>query len=572
MKGTAYRFLFLSVGFLVVLSACSPGAAPEPAGDSPATVAAAPPAAVDLAGVLGVGSAMQWYDNGTLVFVPAGESKQGSSDYEDSPPRTTYLDDFWIYKFQVTNDQYRLCVAAGACSPPANEPPFPDYLEVETKDRPVIGVDWEQAQTYCGWMQARLPTEAEWEKVARGPDGSPYPWGGEQPSCQFLNFVDCAVGKTSDVFGYPDGMSFYETFDMEGNAFEWVSDWYDPNYYRASPGENPMGPEMGEVRSVRGSSYMSAADLLPSARRFYLEPDKYRVDLGFRCVVVDPGGYAPYCEQIAYAPGRPPPWRPGPPNGGQGPGPEVTPEEPLCRPPMVDYRLSQYCSDQGTQTGGATVVIVTGYLGSYDAGCIPGAPNPPGSPVGCTGPDETSVEIELCSSCVPPPAPPELVLVTPSCDPGYTLNSDDPPLCEYAGLPPVPGGACPPGWVYDGGKDVCVEVVPASENCPKGYVYDPATECCRTTVTDPGPGLPGIPPDSYPGCPVGYSYYEPENWCYAWVNPVSLGVELCWQVEVPLGACREPGGGTECPPQSCNTGEWNANECCCYVVGRGCVP
>jgi formylglycine-generating enzyme required for sulfatase activity len=224
---------------------------------------------------LEVGSMMRWFDKSILVYVPKGEFIMGAGG-DDNLQHTVYLDDFWIYKFKVTNEQYQLCVAAGACSPPADEPPFPDYRDPEIKDRPVIGVDWTQAETYCEWMNARLPTEAEWEKTARGPDGNLYPWGDGQADCSLLNFEECLLARTSDVVDYPEGMSFYEAFDMAGNAYEWVGDWYQADYYLGGANENPLGPDTGIERVIRGSSYKSNAELLPSAQRFYLEPEKYR--------------------------------------------------------------------------------------------------------------------------------------------------------------------------------------------------------------------------------------------------------------------------------------------------------
>ncbi len=158
-------------------------------------------------------------------------------------------------------------------------------------------MNWDQAASYCSFVGARLPTEAEWEKAARGPDGNIYPWGNLAPACDLLNAAQC-VNKTTDVTTYPQGSSFYEAFDMAGNVFEWVADWYNPTYYVEAPTENPPGPETGERRSVRSSGFNSAYFETESARRFKAMPLDQRNDLGFRCVVDDPLHFAPFCEQV----------------------------------------------------------------------------------------------------------------------------------------------------------------------------------------------------------------------------------------------------------------------------------
>jgi len=569
---TVYRLLSLSIVIPLVLSACNLPTVPAPsdapaATEEPAAAADGPGALTpfDLTGVE-AGTTMRWYDNGLLVFVPRGEFTMGAQspllgvESEDNPPHTVRTGDFWIYKTKVTNDMYRLCVAAGVCSPPADEPPLPDYLDPEIKDHPVIGVNWEQAQTYCEWMNARLPTEAEWEKTARGPDGSLYPWGEAQPDCDLLNFEDCQLADTSDVFDHPDGMSFYEAADMAGNAFEWVGDWYQANYYARSPDEDPLGPEMGTARVVRGSSYKSDATQLPSARRFYLQPEKYREDLGFRCVVTtDTTGYAPYCELTARIPG--PLWfEPFPPSGGpdEGAGGDCESE-----PPALSS--TQYCFDQGTQTGGATVTY-TGELNTWDPGCIPSA-----SPMGCTGPENTLVEVEICSSCEESIVE---TVVDPSCDLGYTLTDG---VCVFEGWPPVMGGDCPPGWFYDPGTDLCQAALPlpTSEDCPDGYSYYEAADCCVAAFTEPSPDIPGVPPHAYPGCPTGYVYDETIEACVI-SGADGLRTGLCATFDVPLGNCADPGDNgctlslAICQNQNQTYG-FDPARCCCTNANGGCV-
>jgi len=240
MKKATVRLLYLCIIFLLILSACGPDVTIElPPEDTEVPEVAEPeaepeePPEVDEAGLnelLEAGTAMKWYDDGYLVFVPAGEVTLGDSEYENNPVHNVDLDDFWIYMFKVTNGQYSQCIATGTCTPPSSEPPYPVLEDPAIKDQPVIGVTWEQAETYCEWMNGRLPTKAQWEKAARGPDANTFPWGEVDPDCDLLNYGDCENPALSEVYEYPEGRSYYHAFDLAGNTYEWVFDLYEDDF------------------------------------------------------------------------------------------------------------------------------------------------------------------------------------------------------------------------------------------------------------------------------------------------------------------------------------------------------
>jgi formylglycine-generating enzyme required for sulfatase activity len=191
------------------------------------------------------------------VSIPAGEfimGCYGSSTWElcqddEWPTHTVYLDAFYIDETEVTNAQYAQCVTDGSCPPhgcSGSRTRTSYYCNNDYANYPMVLVDWEEAAAYCAWAGKRLPTEAEWEKAARGTDRRAFPWGNSDPECWKANFVahppTYCEDDTTEVGSYPSGASPYGALDMAGNVAEWVSDWYDADFYDVSPYSNPQGP------------------------------------------------------------------------------------------------------------------------------------------------------------------------------------------------------------------------------------------------------------------------------------------------------------------------------------------
>lgn len=228
-------------------------------------------------------------------------------DADEAPAHLVRQDPFFMDETEVTNGQYALCVEAGECRPPRQSgatyhPAY--YGDPAYDDYPVIFVSWYDADAFCRWRDARLPTEAEWEKAA-GFDFAEsikfrYPWGDDFDGKQ-LNYCDssCPLDKrdtsvddghrdTAPVGSYPGGRSSSGLYDMAGNVMEWLNDWYDPRYYRSSVDINPLGPLEGDFKSLRGGSWLSSRDEIAITIRGNFDPTVARANLGFRCAMSVP--------------------------------------------------------------------------------------------------------------------------------------------------------------------------------------------------------------------------------------------------------------------------------------------
>lgn len=216
-----------------------------------------------------------------MVAIPAGPFVMGGGDEPDEQPRrTVVLSAFAIDRDEVTRAEYFECVRAGACRAAADARP-----EDATSRLPVTHVSWLDADAYCRFAGKRLPTEAEWERAARGTDGRIYPWG-DAPDCARANWGNYdGEGACPQNPGRPVEVGAYggAIHDLAGNVWEWVADWYDADYYRRAPARDPRGPRRGERRVVRGGACCSMFGLPRASNRLAFPPSYRDDDLGFRC-------------------------------------------------------------------------------------------------------------------------------------------------------------------------------------------------------------------------------------------------------------------------------------------------
>jgi len=229
-------------------------------------------------------------DEAPMVLVPNGPftmgSPEGEGEPDEYPQHIVHLDNFYIDQYEVTVERYQRFMKV--TNRPA--PDYWDYVELRRDaKKPVVAIEWQDAHDYCDWAGKRLPTTAEWEKASRGTDKRTYPWGEFVPNSSTANFGESSreekvyEQQLREVGSYERGKSPYEVYDMAGNVWEWVQDWYGENYYQISPRENPPGPPLGEFKVLRGGSWDFVPKVLRTAYRFRFDPTGRLASFGFRC-------------------------------------------------------------------------------------------------------------------------------------------------------------------------------------------------------------------------------------------------------------------------------------------------
>ncbi len=222
-----------------------------------------------------------------MCLIPAGSFWMGCNEAVDSqcsddekPYHEVTLSAYYIDKTEVTQGEYKKCVDAGVCGAPGC-----DWDPSDVPNQPVVCTNWESATAYCVWAGKRLPTEAEWEKAARGTDGRKYPWGNETATCDYAVMIGCPGDAMVVCSKSPAGDSPYGLCNMSGNVLEWVSDLYGSDYYIKSPNLNPTGPVSGSIRVSRGGGFVGYDDYLRASDRNYADSSYDGVFIGFRCAM-----------------------------------------------------------------------------------------------------------------------------------------------------------------------------------------------------------------------------------------------------------------------------------------------
>jgi formylglycine-generating enzyme required for sulfatase activity len=221
----------------------------------------------------------------SMVLIPAGDFTMGSSmgDPDELPVRKVYVDAFFIDKHQTSVGKYGTFLDATSHEAPADWDVMNKSMH---QKRPVVNVDWADAEAYCKWAGKRLATEAEWEKAARGTDGRIYPWGNELPTDFHANMKKEVWNNhvvLTPVGMFEGGKSPYGVYDMAGNVWEWINDWYSRDYYKTGPLKNPTGPSKGDYKVIRGGSWGSSPKDLRSTDRESRLPSFGGLGTGFRC-------------------------------------------------------------------------------------------------------------------------------------------------------------------------------------------------------------------------------------------------------------------------------------------------
>lgn len=531
----------------VVVTATNP-----PVTEAPVTESVPPLAPVTLGGPQS-GETIKWIDGSALVYIPAGSFSMGYGG--DAPVHSVNLSGFWIQQTKVTNRMYDQCFKAGVCSSPTQELGGPVFTNPEFASHPVVGVNWDQAQAYCTWIQGSLPTEAQWEKAARGANGNTYPWGNIEPTCDLLNYANC-YGRTTNTNNYDAGKSPFGVFDMAGNVFEWVVDWYDANYYPTSPADNPTGPASGQYRGVRGSSFETAEEQVITAIRRFNEPKDSGRDIGFRCAVADPQPFAPYCQLTAQVPAN-----------------QIESATSCALPEGVV--VNQYC-----QNGDGYGVVQISFDATWEESgtriqCEERVEGGLRTLV-CRGPRgiESTNEVVVCNpACTNQP---DVSSLNAFCDAGYTLD----PLtgaCSYTPILAQPAaGGCPLGYVtiQRGDQQVCAAGPATDGSCPIGLYFDDLAGFCvpPNGQADAPFGIDNstLAAQTYAGCVAGYSYNDNFQCCQPAAGAVNPTCAPGFNFDANSAACvpvfEEALSGTGCIAVRVNTVK------CVTLEDKVCAP
>lgn len=241
-------------------------------------------------------------DHAPMVSIPEGFFPMGvpkaarDGGVDERPNHEVFVDTFYIDKFEVTNGRYLQFVTETDHRTPQH-PSDPskgiwkgNMMPESVTDLPVINVDWNDATAYCAWAEKRLPTEAEWEKAAKGPNDWRFPWGNIEPTQEHANFNQTWRGEATlvQVGMYEKGKSPYGVYDVAGNVWEWVADWYDAEYYQKSPLRNPKGPKTGSYKAVRSSGWQGETPQVRIFTRIKSLPTDRNNSTGFRCAKNNP--------------------------------------------------------------------------------------------------------------------------------------------------------------------------------------------------------------------------------------------------------------------------------------------
>ncbi len=543
-------------------------------------------------------------DDSELIYVPAGDFVMGSpfmspnAEADEYPSHTVYLDGFWIHKNEVKNEKYAQCVLEGPCTAPIiaaenfSTHPYNDHFK---SNYPVTNVTWEQAATYCEWINGRLPTEAEWEKTARGTQQSIYPWGGFEPHCGFADIAGCEEGPTA-IGARPHGQSPYEALDMAGNVREWVHDWYGPDYYHISTYHNPPGPREGENRLARGGGWQDIAADVRTANRFELNPNTAKPDLGFRCVVLNET--APMC-QLSYQPlcapasQGSPSFQSGLPGRNCVPDAGLDPEKIAVQFSCVDASVQQMNVNLRSELTGTEEIK----LNNLKYSCETNQAYP--DRLFCEGPSANQGKINtvtICrGGCEPNPCPANFyydekqeTCLPPSgsngidcgqgsffdagtntcqpfdpkggeggygiCAPGFSMDSNG-ERC-FPDIGNETNQDCPEGTFFDASSERCVAI---GADCTLGFYFDPYTAQCQPTTFSNLSCQTGsyfnpllnccVPYGNEIGCPNDYTFDTRVKYCVP--QPTDGQCPKGYAYVDLEGTCRSTGEGTIfCPPNN----------------------